>query len=83
MKLVYFAWIREKIGVSEEQLVAPANVTTINELFDFLKKSDKKYAHAFENQSIINVAINHEQVLHDSTLKDANEIAFFPPMTGG
>ena len=83
MKLVYFAWVREKIGKTEENITLPQSVTTINELFAFLKNSDEKYASAFENNAIINVAINHEQVNHEAFISDADEIAFFPPMTGG
>lgn len=83
MKLVYFAWVREKIGAAEENIELPEAVKDISELFSFLKNSDEKYAAAFENQAIINVAIDHEQVSHDTVIAGAKEIAFFPPMTGG
>lgn len=83
MKLVYFAWVREKIGTAEEEIDLPETLSDVNALFTFLKKRDEKYADAFQNQVIINVAIDHEQVSHDAAIAGAQEIAFFPPMTGG
>ncbi|UXN04377.1 molybdopterin converting factor subunit 1 [Bartonella sp. HY406] len=83
MKLVYFAWVREKIGTAEEKIELPETVTNVSELFEFLKNSDEKYASAFANEAIINVAIDHEQVSYDTAIIGAHEIAFFPPMTGG
>ncbi|HSO46750.1 MAG TPA: molybdopterin converting factor subunit 1 [Rhizobiaceae bacterium] len=84
MKLVYFAWIRERIGHGEEEVTLPGDVTTIAGLLDWLKSRGEEYASALEHDSIVRVAINHEHVDYRSTpIEGAREIALFPPMTGG
>ena len=84
MKLVYFAWIRERIGHGEEEVTLPGDVTTIAGLLDWLKSRGEEYASALEHDSIVRVAINHEHVADRSTpIEGAREIALFPPMTGG
>lgn len=83
VKLVYFAWVREQIGKSEELLTIPANVTTVSGLLHYLAGFDDNYAQALRFPDVIRVAINQEHVEHDSLLSDAREIALFPPMTGG
>ncbi len=83
MKLVYFAWVRERIGKTEEHIELPASVTTIADLIAWLKGRGEEYAYAFENADIIQAAINHEHVEHDAELVANAEVAFFPPMTGG
>lgn len=83
VKLVYFAWVREQIGKSEELLTIPANVTTVSGLLHYLAGLDDNYAQALRFPDVIRVAINQEHVEHDSLLSGAHEIALFPPMTGG
>ena len=83
MKLVYFAWVRERIGKAEEDLAPPASVATIAELIGWLSKRGEEYAHAFENPEVIRAAIDRRHVKQGTAIAGAREIAFFPPMTGG
>ena len=83
MKLVYFAWVRERVGKAEEQIDPPAGVATIGELMTWLARRDEQYAYAFENAKVIRAAIDHRHVRSDAAIAGASEIAFFPPMTGG
>lgn len=83
VKLVYFAWVREQIGKSEEYLDLPPDVQTVADLLKHLTAFDENYAQALRFPDVIRVAINQEHVEHDTLLNGANEIALFPPMTGG
>ena len=81
--LVYFAWVRERIGISEEDLEIPASVTTAGELIAYLTTLGENYEAAFEFPDVIRVAVNQEHIDHDESIADAREIGIFPPMTGG
>ena len=79
----YFAWVRERIGKSEESLEPPASATTVADLVAWLASRGEEYAHAFEKPGVIRAAIDKVHVKPDATIRGAKEIAFFPPMTGG
>jgi sulfur-carrier protein len=83
VKLVYFAWVRERVGKSDEIIAPPAEVTTVGGLIAWLATQGENYAYAFEKPAIIRAAIDQMHVRHDKPLAGAREIAFFPPMTGG
>ena len=83
MKIVYFAWVRERIGKAEEELSPPRSVATIAELMNWLAQRGEEYAYAFENPIIIRAAIDRAHVRPDTAIAGAHEVAFFPPMTGG
>jgi sulfur-carrier protein len=83
VKLLYFAWVRERVGKAEEHVDPPAAVGTVGELMAWLAGRDEQYAHAFENAKVIRAAIDHRHVRPDAAIGGASEIAFFPPMTGG
>jgi len=83
MKLVYFAWVRERIGKEAEDVAVPAEVTTVADLLQWLKARGMGYAAALEHPQVIRVAINHEHVDHQTRLPADGEVALFPPMTGG
>ena len=83
VKLVYFAWIRERIGKSEEEIELPQNVETIGDLIAHLKRRGEGYAAAMAVPEAIHAAINQQHCLHADAIGDATEIALFPPMTGG
>jgi sulfur-carrier protein len=83
MKLKYFAWVRERIGKSEETVEPPTNVQTVEQLMAWLAGRGETYAHAFETPRVIRAAIDHAHVKQDAAITGAREIAFFPPMTGG
>ena len=83
MKLLYFAWVRERIGKGEEVVEPPAGVATVADLVTWLAGRGEEYAFAFENPKIIRAAINRTHVKPNAAIAGAKEIAFFPPMTGG
>ena len=83
MKVLYFAWVRERVGKAEETLDPPADVRTVGDLMGWLAKRGEDYAHAFETPRVIRAAIDHTHVRPDTMIAGAREIAFFPPMTGG
>ena len=83
MKLVYFAWVRERVGQAEEDVALPAGIATVADLVAWLKTRGEGYAHAFENERVIRVAIDQSHVKPEAAIAGAREIAFFPPMTGG
>lgn len=81
--LVYFAWVRERIGRSAETREIPAGIATARDLIDWLASEGEEYAHAFQNPAQIRVAIDQSHAGHDASIAGAREIAFFPPVTGG
>jgi molybdopterin synthase sulfur carrier subunit len=83
VKLLYFAWVRERVGKGEEVVEPPAGVATVAELMTWLAGRGEEYAFAFENPKVIRAAINRTHVKPNATIVGAKEVAFFPPMTGG
>ena len=83
MKLLYFAWVRERLGRGEEIVEPPAGVTTVADLVTWLAGRGEEYAFAFENPKVIRAAINRTHVKASAPIAGAKEVAFFPPMTGG
>lgn len=83
MKVLYFAWVRERIGREAEEIELPAGVETVADLAGFLATRGEGYAHAFENPKIVRAALDRKHAKPDTPLAGAREIAFFPPMTGG
>jgi len=83
VKLLYFAWVRERIGKPEEDVEPPPGIGTVGELIGWLTRRGEEYAHAFENPQVIRAAIDRSHVRADAAIAGAREIAFFPPMTGG
>lgn len=82
-KLVYLAWVRERIGKAEEELDLPGSVKTAGELIAYLATLGEEYENALQFPKAIRVAINQEHVEHDEPIAGAREIGLFPPMTGG
>jgi sulfur-carrier protein len=82
-KILYFAWVRERVGKPEEELELPAGVTTVSDLMGWLAGRGEEYAYAFENPKVIRAALDRTHVRPDAAIAGAREIAFFPPMTGG
>lgn len=78
-KLVYFAWVRERIGRPEEELSLPADVETVGDLLLWLKGRGEEYENALQYPEVIRVAINHEHVDHREKIGGAREIALFRP----
>jgi len=80
---MYFAWLRERLNKTEEDVDLPASVQTVGELMDWLKTRGEEYEYAFDNPKVIRAAIDKTHVRPDAKIAGASEIAFFPPMTGG
>jgi molybdopterin synthase sulfur carrier subunit len=83
MKLLYFAWIRAKIGVTEENVTPPAHVSTVADLLDWLAARGDNYMAALKERKVVKVAVNQEYVGPDHPVKMGDEVALFPPVTGG
>jgi len=83
VKVLYFSWVRDRIGVGSEDLSLPENVTSVEGLVEWLKGRGEGYQKAFDDITIIRVAINQEHVKLDHPVGDSDEVAFFPPVTGG
>ena len=83
MQIKYFSWIKEHIGKSEEEINLPDNVSTIEELMFYLENLNDKYKRAFEKKDLIKIAINKSYSSIDDKINNTDEIAFFPPVTGG
>lgn len=81
MDVLYFAWVRERIGIPKEKV--DTNATTVAELVDELCAREERYAAAFADLSALRVAVDQELTDFDAPLAGAREVAFFPPMTGG
>ncbi len=83
MKLLYFAWVRSKIGIAEETISPPAEVRDVAGLIAWLKDRGAGAADAFADLSVVRVAVNQDYVELDHPVAAGDEIAFFPPVTGG
>jgi molybdopterin synthase sulfur carrier subunit len=83
IRLVYFAWVRERVGLAEEEVALPPEARTLADLVRWLKTRGENYEYAFENEGIVRAAVDHVHVKPEATIAGAREIAFFPPMTGG
>jgi molybdopterin synthase sulfur carrier subunit len=83
IKVLYFAWVREKVGRSEETLELPETVATVADMIAWLRARGPEYESAFARPEIIRTAINRTHVKSTAAVAGAREIAFFPPVTGG
>ena len=83
MKLLYFAWLRARIGTAEERLDPPASVATVADLLAWLKTRGPGFAEALKDLSVVRVAVNQEYVPPDHPVRAGDEVALFPPVTGG
>lgn len=83
MKLVYFAWVRERVGKAEESVTLPPGVATVADLVHWLRGRGEAYAHAFADEGVVRAAVDRVHAKPDTRIDGAGEVAFFPPMTGG
>ena len=81
MDVLYFAWVRERIGIPKETVVSDA--VTVADLVEELKAREPRYEAAFADLSALRVALDQELSDFDAPLAGVREVAFFPPMTGG
>jgi len=82
-KLLYFGALREKLGMGEETLDIPQRIETVQQLVGFLRERGDAFELAFENTLFLRAAINQEHAAFDTRISNTDEIAFFPPVTGG
>ena len=83
MKLLYFAWVRNKVGIAEEDITLPDDISNMAALLEWLRGRSDGFADALSDPSTIRFAVNHEITELDQPITDRDEIALFPPMTGG
>jgi sulfur-carrier protein len=83
VKLVYFAWVRERVGRAEEEISVPSSVATAGDLLDWLRSRGPEYRHALAEPAAIRVAVDRVHAGRETLLAGAREVALFPPMTGG
>jgi molybdopterin synthase sulfur carrier subunit len=81
--VLYFAWVKEKVGLSEEEIAPPTSVVTVSDLMDWLAARSPGHASAFANRTLIKAAVDQTHVPPHTPLGPAREVAFFPPVTGG
>jgi molybdopterin synthase sulfur carrier subunit len=83
MKILYFAWLRERLNRGEDEVSPPETVTTVADLIDWLAARDEAFAHAVEKRALIKAAVDARLVAHTASISGASVVALFPPMTGG
>nr|WP_314258530.1 molybdopterin converting factor subunit 1 [uncultured Devosia sp.] len=83
MKILYFAWLRERLNRGEEELTLPPEVVTVADLIDYLASRDEAFAHAAEKRALIRAAVDAKLAKPETTIIGATTVALFPPMTGG
>ncbi|MFD1611109.1 molybdopterin converting factor subunit 1 [Sphingomonas tabacisoli] len=83
LTILYFAWVRERIGAGEEEVQTPSSVRTVADLIDWLSRRGDGYRAAFEDLSRIRAAVDQQFVPFDAPIVGGGEVAFFPPVTGG
>ena len=83
MVIKYFSWVRDIANTAEEIIELPANVKNVKELIDYLILSNEKYHKIFKKRKVVKIAVNKIYVDEFKEIKNTDEIAFFPPVTGG
>ncbi len=83
MKILYFAWLRERLNRGEEEVFPPPSVQTVSGLMDWLAARDPAAETAFANRSVIRIAVDAKLASQETVIGPSNTVAFFPPMTGG
>ncbi len=83
LTVLYFAWLRERTGSAQEDLPMPDGVGTVADLMDYLSSRDARHAAAFRDRTTIRCAVNQEFAHPSSPVGPGDEVAFFPPVTGG
>ena len=83
MKLLYFAWLRARVGCAEEEVALPPQVHDVAGLLDWLRRRSGKHAEALRDLRVVRVAINHDYVGLGHPVREGDEVAIFPPVTGG
>jgi sulfur-carrier protein len=83
VKILYFAWLRARIGCAEEELTLPAEIRDVAGLLDWLRARGPRFTEALGDLSVVRVAVNQDYVGREHPVEDQDEVAIFPPVTGG
>jgi sulfur-carrier protein len=84
MRILYFAWLRHRVGTASEEIELPAEVTTVGALGDWLAERSPGFKEAWQAPGVVRVAVNHTHVTDAAIpVRPGDEVAFFPPVTGG
>lgn len=83
LAILYFAWVREKVGRAREEIEVPPGIVTVADLIGHLRARGVEYEAAFARGDVVRVALDHVHAKFDAPIAGAREIAFFPPVTGG
>ena len=83
MKVLYFAWLRDRAGLAEEEVSPPPGVTTVAELAGWLASRSPGRAEALGDLGLIRCAVDQDYAMPEDSVSGASEVAFFPPVTGG
>ena len=84
VRIMYFASVREQVGVNEEKVMLPSEVNNVEEMLKWMKTRSPEFNNAFKKYKAIQVALDQQHVTHSTKIKkNVREIAIFPPMTGG
>jgi len=83
LTILWFAWLRERTGTAEERVSPPADVATVGALIDWLSASSPRHAAAFQNRRTVRCAVNQDVADPATAVHPGDEVAFFPPVTGG
>ncbi|VVT14265.1 Molybdopterin synthase sulfur carrier subunit [Sphingomonas sp. EC-HK361] len=83
MRILYFAWVREAVGMPEEIIDPPPEAVTVGALIDWLATTSEGHARAFADRDRLRAAVDQAFVGLDASVRGAREIAIFPPVTGG
>ena len=83
MKLLYFAWLRARVGYAEEEVALPPQVYDVAGLLDWLRARSDRHAEALRNLGLVRVAVNQDYVGLAHPVREGDEVAIFPPVTGG
>jgi sulfur-carrier protein len=83
MRILYFAWLKTKLGISEETVLCSEEIHDVNSLVAWIKSRGPQFQEAFIDMDVVRIAVNQEYVVSNISLKDGDEVAFFPPVTGG
>jgi len=83
LKLLYFAWLRTRIGCAEEEVELPPDVHDVAALLDWLRSRGARYSEALRDLSVVRVAVNQDYVRPEHPVREGDEVAIFPPVTGG
>ena len=83
MKILWFAWLRTRVGAASEEVAPPPGIDTVSKLLDWLAERSPGHAEALAQRAVVRVAVNQAYAKPDQPVRSGDEVAIFPPVTGG